>query len=199
MTSAHIHIHGRLTRLWHWTQAALVCGLALTGFEAHGSFKVLGFERAVSLHHDLAILYLALVGVAAIGSLVTGQWRRIIPTRQGLGAMVRYYAVGMFAGESTPFIRTPEAKYNPAQRLTYFALNIVIMPLVIVSGLLYAFSNAWPESMSGQLGAVAVVHTAGAFLALCFAIVHVYMTTTGETPLSHIKAMITGYEDPPQS
>jgi cytochrome b subunit of formate dehydrogenase len=45
------------------------------------------------------------------------------------------------------------------------------------------------------LETVAFLHTLGAYLIIMFAIVHVYMTTTGETPTSNIRAMITGYED----
>ena len=32
-------------------------------------------------------------------------------------------------------------------------------------------------------------------LLMIFLVVHVYMTTTGKTPTSNIKAMITGYEE----
>jgi thiosulfate reductase cytochrome b subunit len=42
---------------------------------------------------------------------------------------------------------------------------------------------------------VAFFHTLAAFLMLAFLIVHVYLTTTGHSPLAHIKAMITGWED----
>ena len=41
----------------------------------------------------------------------------------------------------------------------------------------------------------ATLHTIGAFLMLIFLIVHIYLTTTGHTPLAHIKAMITGWEE----
>jgi thiosulfate reductase cytochrome b subunit len=34
-----------------------------------------------------------------------------------------------------------------------------------------------------------------AFMMLLFLIAHVYLTTTGHTPLAHIKAMITGWEE----
>jgi thiosulfate reductase cytochrome b subunit len=34
-----------------------------------------------------------------------------------------------------------------------------------------------------------------AFMMLIFLIAHVYLTTTGHTPLAHIKAMITGWEE----
>jgi thiosulfate reductase cytochrome b subunit len=46
-----------------------------------------------------------------------------------------------------------------------------------------------------KLGHIAYWHTAGAFLLMVFLIVHVYMTTTGHTPTSNIRAMMTGYED----
>lgn len=42
---------------------------------------------------------------------------------------------------------------------------------------------------------VAQLHTLGAFLMLAFLIIHVYLATAGHTPLAHIKAMITGWED----
>ena len=42
---------------------------------------------------------------------------------------------------------------------------------------------------------VALFHTVGAFMTLLFLIAHVYLTTTGHTPTSHIKAMITGWEE----
>jgi len=42
------------------------------------------------------------------------------------------------------------------------------------------------------------VHLAGAFLILLFFIVHVYMTTTGHTVFSNIKAMLVGYEEVPE-
>lgn len=41
---------------------------------------------------------------------------------------------------------------------------------------------------------VALVHTAAAYIVMAFMIVHVYLTTTGRTPLSNIKAMLTGWE-----
>ena len=55
----------------------------------------------------------------------------------------------------------------------------------------------WPNLMAGalELETVALVHTGAAFAMLVFIIAHVYMTTMGKTLTSHIKPMITGYED----
>jgi thiosulfate reductase cytochrome b subunit len=46
-----------------------------------------------------------------------------------------------------------------------------------------------------DLATVALLHTIGALMMLIFLIVHVYLTTTGHTPLAHIRAMINGYEE----
>jgi hypothetical protein len=43
------------------------------------------------------------------------------------------------------------------------------------------------------------MHTAAAFMMLAFLIGHFYLSTTGHTPLAHIKAMITGWEDQDES
>lgn len=35
----------RFERFWHWSQALLIIGLLLTGFEIHGTYQLLGFEK----------------------------------------------------------------------------------------------------------------------------------------------------------
>jgi len=39
------------------------------------------------------------------------------------------------------------------------------------------------------------IHYIGSWAFLAFIATHVYLTTTGHTPLASIKAMITGYDD----
>ena len=41
-------------RFWHWTQAILIFGLLLTGFEIHGTYHIFGFEKAINIHQILA-------------------------------------------------------------------------------------------------------------------------------------------------
>jgi thiosulfate reductase cytochrome b subunit len=45
---------------------------------------------------------------------------------------------------------------------------------------------------------IALVHTAAAFMMLIFTITHIYLATTGHTPLAHVKAMITGWQEAEQ-
>ncbi|NTW64281.1 MAG: cytochrome B, partial [Chlorobiaceae bacterium] len=47
----------------------------------------------------------------------------------------------------------------------------------------------------GWLEPIALIHTFLAYMLVGFVIMHVYMTTTGHTPTSNIKAMITGWEE----
>jgi len=53
-------------------------------------------------------------------------------------------------------------------------------------------------SWAGAVGGLPVlgpVHTLGAWLFGAFLILHVYLTTTGPTPLAHIITMIRGWEE----
>ncbi|MFB4203389.1 Thiosulfate reductase cytochrome B subunit PhsC [wastewater metagenome] len=191
-------IYTRFERFWHWSQAVLILSLLFTGFEVHGSYSVLGFGAAARAHTFAAWLLVALWVFVIFWFAVTGEWRQFLPTTDRLGAVIRYYLVGTFTGEPHPFRRTTRAKHNPLQRLTYLVLKLAITPLVWGSGLLYLFYNRWAHTgFAGlELGAVALVHTAAAFLMLAFVIAHVYMATMGRTIFSLLKPMITGYEDP---
>ena len=42
---------------------------------------------------------------------------------------------------------------------------------------------------------IALAHTVGAFALLCFLVAHLYLTTTGHTLTSNLKAMVTGWEE----
>ena len=116
--------------------------------------------------------------------------------------MVRYYAWGIFKGESHPVPKRKEAKHNPLQRLTYLSVAAFLLPLQMLTGFLYWGYNRWPDwgLPAMDLGILAIIHTAVAFAILQFLVIHVYMTTTGHSLFAHIKAMITGWEavDPEQ-
>jgi thiosulfate reductase cytochrome b subunit len=110
---------------------------------------------------------------------------------------MHFYSSGIFKGEAHPFRPTSLQKHNPLQRLTYLAILTLLSPLIWVTGWLYLFYADWGKwGIKGlQLEWVATGHTIGAFMMLAFLIAHVYLTTAGHTPLAHIKAMITGWEE----
>ena len=191
-----IYVFKRFERFWHWTQALLIIGMLVTGFEIHGSFKLFGFEQASQLHSTAAWALITLWIFAIFWHFTTGEWRQYIPTTEKLMAMIRFYSVGIFNNAPHPFKVTPQRKHNPLQRLAYLGIKLFILPLIWVSGLAYLYYNELNAAGAGLgLGLIAVLHTIGAFLMLAFLIVHVYIITTGHTWTGQLKAMITGWED----
>ncbi len=196
-TPARLYIFKRYERFWHWSQAALIITMLVTGFEVHGSWSLFGFARAVRLHTLAAWALLLLWAFTIFWQFTTGEWRQYLPTLKKVDAMARYYAWGMFRGAPHPYQKTAQHKHNPLQRLAYLALLAAVSPLIWGSGLLYLLRAFWPRLGVDRwltLEWVAWAHTAGAFMMLTFFIVHVYLTTTGHTPTAHIKSMITGWE-----
>jgi thiosulfate reductase cytochrome b subunit len=192
-----VYIFKRFERFWHWTQVALVVFMMLSGFEIHGLYRLFGFDAAIGYHTTAAWALIALWVLAIFWHFTTGEWRQYIPTLERVDAMLKYYLTGIFRNAPHPFRVTQLSKHNPLQRLAYLFVKVLINPLIWVSGLLLLFYSQWAAWGLGDwsLGAVAIAHTAGAFLMLVFFIVHVYFATTGHTPTAHLRAMVTGWEE----
>lgn len=192
-----MYIYTFFNRFWHWTQALLVILLALTGFDIHFRIGLFGFERAVIWHQYLAWAFVVLIAFAIFWHLTTGQWRQYVPTRHFLGEMIRFYLLGIFRNAPHPVRKTQLSKLNPLQRLAYLGLKILVIPVLVTSGFLYYYYNDWGQIGLGgwSLRPVALVHTFAAYLLIAFMFAHIYLSTTGHTPTSNFKAMITGWEE----
>lgn len=195
--SERIYIFKKFERFWHWAQAALIIFMLLTGFEIHGSYRVFGFEPAVQYHTVAAWTLIGLWVFAIFWHLTTGEWKQYIPTTEKVVAMIKYYLSGIFKDAPHPYRPTQLRKHNPLQRLAYLFILVLVGPLIWVTGLLYLFYDQWTAWGLGgfDLATVATGHVIGAFLMLIFLIVHVYLITAGATLTSHLKAMITGWEE----
>ena len=194
---SRIVLYSIFNRLWHWSQAFLIILLALTGFEVRGSWHLFGYLRAVNLHNGLAVALLVLILFAVFWHVTTGEWRQYIPTRVFLREMVAFYLTGIFRGAPHPLRKERTAKLNPLQRLAYLGFKVLIIPVQVSTGALYFFypnlnGAGWPPA---SLRVIAGLHVLGAFGLLAFLVGHVYLTTTGQTPFSNMKAMLKGYED----
>jgi len=189
-------IFKRFERFWHWAQAALIIVLLISGFEIHGSYTWLGFEEAVTTHRTTAWSLVTLWVFAIFWHFTTGEWEQYIPTLKKVGAMIKYYLLGIFIRAPHPFRQTTLKKHNPLQRLAYLFLWIIISPMIWATGWLYLFYSSWQDWGIDQylkLDDIAFYHVVAAFMMLFFLIVHMYLITTGRTVLSHMIAMITGY------
>ncbi len=195
-----VYIYRSFERFWHWSQAFLIIFLALTGFEVHSSFSFFGYENAVVFHRYAAYALMVLIIFAIFWHFTTGEWKQYLPTTKFLKAQLDYYLLGIFKNAPHPTKKTILSKLNPLQRLTYLGLKLLIIPVLVISGLFYIFYR-YPQgehvaSLNIEtLEIVAIVHTVGAFFLIAFVIVHIYLITTGHTPLTNLKAMMTGYEE----
>ena len=189
-----VYMYKRFERLWHWLQAFLIFFLALTGFEVHGSYSLMGYETAALWHIYAGIALVILFVFGVFWFLTTRIWRAYVPTTQGLIEQAMFYAIGIFKNEPHPYHKTPEMKLNPLQRLSYLAFGVFMMPVMIITGILYLLSVNGVITFESVIW-LSVIHTFFSFVILTFVVAHVYMTTTGHTVLAETKSMITGYEE----
>lgn len=200
MANKKIYVYRSFERFWHWLQSILIMFLAFTGFEIHGSYSFFGFREAVEYHSIAAYIFIVLIVFAIFWHFTTGEWKQYIPTFQNIKSQLNYYIFGIFKNAPHPTKKTVLSKLNPLQKLTYFALKILVIPVSVTTGLLYLLYR-YPQRHGiealniDSLEVIAVIHTLAAFLLVGFLIMHFYLLTTGETITSNLKAMITGYEE----
>lgn len=188
-----IYLYTRFERSWHWLQALMVIFLIITGLEIHGTYTLMGFQKAVTLHNFVGLTWLSLFAFFVFWLFITGEWRQYIPTSKKIFAVIRYYMIGIFKGEDHPVQKSKGAKHNPLQRIAYLGISAMLLPAQMLTGLLYYLYNTVPEII--PLSLLAGLHTLIALLLLNFLVIHLYMTTTGHSLLSHISGMITGWEE----
>lgn len=213
-TQRSVVIYTRYERFWHWSQAALIFFLAFTGFNLHGTFDVLPFGLAVEMHTYAAIALIILWVFTTFWNFTTGNWKQFLPFFQikeaegnvilaakifiqRLWKVIRYYGWDILFNRAHPHHKTLRRKQNALQGLAYLTFMVVIGPALWGTGVVYLLYDLWSDvSGAGDLLAiVAFLHTLSAFAMMAFVIIHVYMTTTGETPFHYIKGMITGREE----
>ncbi len=193
----------RYERAWHWFQAVAIGLLTITGLAIHGpgGFGWLPFATAVQVHNILGFLLIANALLGMFYYVTTGTIRQFLPEPYDFVAMAarqaRFYLRGIFRGEPHPLERDRERRLNPLQQITYLIILNVLLPLQMVTGLLMWGAQRVPEAAQGVGGLpiLGMIHTLGAWLFGSFVVAHVYLTTTGRTPLANLKAMVLGYDD----
>jgi thiosulfate reductase cytochrome b subunit len=203
MSPARQQIYSRYERLWHWAQAAGILMLVLTGLVIHApsTVSIMSFHAAVSIHNVLGWLLVVNAALGLFYYLTSGAIRQYLPEpREFTSLAIRqaaFYVRGIFCGEAHPLERTPQRRLNPLQQVTYLIILNVLLPLQLATGLLMWSGQRWPGAVSavGGLAGLAPIHTLGAWLFGAFLVAHLYLTTTGTTPLANLRAMIWGYEE----
>lgn len=200
MTTRRIPLYTFHQRAWHWVQALTILALLLSGAEIHApeSVRVFGFADAVRVHNAFAVLLLLNAGMGLFYFVTSGLIRQFGPRPRDFFtlsvAQMRFYTRGIFRGDPHPMQHDAAHRLNPLQQIAYLVILNVLLPLQIVSGVLIWGAARWPELVEsiGGLGVLVPLHALGAWFFLAFTVMHVYLTTTGETVGANLKSMLTG-------
>jgi Ni/Fe-hydrogenase b-type cytochrome subunit len=197
-----IYMYESYRRFWHWLQTTSIVILLFTGLVIHRPdlFGAFSFRGMVTIHNVIAVILVVNGLLSVFYHLATEHVREYIPRPYGFfdDAIVqaRYYISGIFKKEPHPFEKRPDSRMNPIQKATYFGILHVLLPLQILTGALMWGTQQFPAIANwfGGLPVLAPLHSLVAWTFATFIVGHVYMTTTGATPLESVRAMVTGYE-----
>jgi thiosulfate reductase cytochrome b subunit len=192
-------------RLWHGLTALLFVVLTLTGVVLHFAapgLTVIDYAVATSLHDISGILLAVFYGIHLIFLFGTGYWRHYLPARQGLWRRVKeqvvHYSIGLGRDEPRVAPSPGQARFNALQQLAYLIVVFGLLPLLIVTGLLYLYYPAYvPNTVLGLAGLwpVALVHYAAGILGTIYLMVHIYLATVGPNAGASLRLMTVGREE----
>ncbi|NJC96090.1 MAG: hypothetical protein FIB03_07105 [Anaerolineae bacterium] len=198
-----IYMYESYRRFWHWLQTTSIVILLFTGLIIHRPdiFGAFSFRGVVTIHNVIAAILVINALLSIFYHVATERMREYIPHPYGFFddaiLQAKYYISGIFKSEGHPFEKRPDNRMNPIQKATYFGILNVLLPLQIITGALMWGVQRWPEVANwfGGLPFLAPFHSLVAWTFATFIVGHVYMTTTGATPLEAMRGMITGYEE----
>lgn len=191
-------------RLWHWTNLFFMLGLVVSGLSLHFSdpkVGVIDFNLAQRVHNIFGIALAVNYFFFLVANFASGNWQQYVPKLRGYPGhalkQIRYYLWDIFLGRPAPFPTTPEDHFNPLQKVIYLAVMYVLMPILILSGLMYLWPELAPDRLFGVDGLlpVAMAHYIVAYFIVLFMCAHVYLCTCGKKVSSDFKAMLTGWHE----
>ena len=199
MTS-HVTRLSLWVRLWHWLTALSFSLLTITGVILHfggPEGAAVSYDTAMTLHDVSGIFMAVLYGVHLAFMIGTGYWRRYVPSGEKfwdrLKAQVIFYTVGL---ERKPYAGpAADSRFNVLQQLSYLIVVFALLPLLVVTGLLYLYYTALvPEIVLRLAGLwpLALAHYAIGILGAAYLVVHVYMATVGPNAGASLRFMTIG-------
>jgi thiosulfate reductase cytochrome b subunit len=198
-------LHPFTLRIWHWFNTVLILLLIITGIQlrAPGVEVFSGYRTAVVVHKAtgfiMALSFLFWLLYSLTRRKVIKQYMIHLSDITGLVKQGKYYAFGVFRGWKNPFHATPEAKFNPLQKVSYISIQFIFTPIIVVTGIFFSDILFFGGAI-GSIGGIRTldaIHVVVAYIFVAYLFVHIYMATVGRSPLTHIKAMFTGYEEEP--
>jgi thiosulfate reductase cytochrome b subunit len=177
----------------------LFIALIITGIQLRApNFSIFSqYGTAASLHRYAGILFVLSFLFWFFYSIFTGSIKHYTPRWRDIGKIpqqVAFYSFFVFKGRSNPFTASEEEKFNVLQKISYGAVMFILVPVVIVTGILFGniLSFAQVINAIGGLRILDIIHVIVGYMLVLFLVIHMYMATLGKTVTSYMKSMITG-------
>ena len=179
-------------RVWHFLVALLYLPLVYSGVAltySRAEFALMDYEFASLLHEVAGIAISALYVAFVIASLVTGYWRRYTRRMRALSSRMGRFMRRMFGRGERQAGRLEDSKRRrfeastqcllQLQQFLYLTAMAFIMPVLIVTGLLYLYPETAPETVGELAGLwpLAVGHYVAGLLGTLFILLHIYIST----------------------
>jgi len=187
-------------RMWHLINALCCLSLIYTGISmqyADLNFLLVKFKKAVTVHNISGVILLISYLIFVIGNGVTKNGRfytfSIKKLLHKIKKQIRYYSVGMFKGEKSPYPLSKKRKFNPLQQFTYSMVMYVLLPFSIITGVAMLFPVLIITKICNISGVLIVdlFHVSVGFLISVFLIIHIYFSTIGFK--KNFKAIVNGW------
>lgn len=201
-----IYLHPLPVRIWHWVNALGFVILILTGAQIRfgNVIHLFSFETAVEIHSWTGFILIANYFIWVFYYLLTGNIKIYIPplhhpvkfAKKAI-TQAKFYGWGIMVGDQNPHHSTFDHKFNPMQQVSYLMIMAALIPVQIITGLFLWDPNLFGPAINliGGIQIAAMIHVLLFIFFSAFIIVHFYLATLGHTPMAHIIAMFTGYEE----
>jgi thiosulfate reductase cytochrome b subunit len=174
--------------------------LIITGIMLHWPERFPGwFNWSVTVHNWFGWGAVIAFVVWFLYNIATGRISHYIPKKweipNGMVTQAKFYGYGIFKHEPHPYAPSEDNKFNPLQKIAYLQFQLLLFPLLLISGLLYMY----PETFKGIIAAIGgmyvlgIIHLILGALFTAFLVAHLYLATTGETIGENFKAIVFGY------
>lgn len=189
-------------RIWHGINALGIILLIISGISMQYStstYIIMKFETAINMHNFSGVTVSISYFVFFFGNLLTKnkKYYRIKPKGfiKRLVKQARYYMLGMFKNEKSPYPVSEKRKFNPLQKYSYVAIMYLLVPIVIITGIALLFPELIIDEVYSLSGVMltALLHGIIGFFIFIFLLIHLYVASIGKSPLNNYRGIVTGW------
>lgn len=181
-------------RIFHWGFALSLTGILLSGLELHtpANFLAVNYGVMFEVHVISSWFALGFVAIRCVDALLRGD-DSLVPKLHEFKLFPKLLAYYLFLRSSPP----PSRKYNSGQTITYFSwfLLFLVASLLGLASYWQGEHLIWVWRLVGGFQRLRWIKFAITIYFLATIPVHIYLSFSEN--LSHLQAMVSGYERKP--